>query len=80
MSDQFADARKMPQSKLNPGNSASTGSQDAAADYVWTGWGRPGRCLPVDGESVGSYECAFCEREITRDMTLEQADAPCRKA
>lgn len=48
-----------------------------ATDYVWAGWGRPGRCLPVDAERVGEYERAFCERVITRDMTLEQADAPC---
>jgi hypothetical protein len=47
---------------------------DPAADYVWAGWGRPGRCLPVDAERVGEYECAWCERPITRDM---DPDAPC---
>jgi hypothetical protein len=45
------------------------------AEYTWTGWGRPGKCTPIPGEALVTFECLHCERIITAESDPEQ-DCP----
>lgn len=40
--------------------------------YIWTGWGRPGKCVPIPGEALGTFECLHCERIITLASNPEE--------
>lgn len=43
--------------------------------YTWIGWGRPGKCVPIPGEAIGTFECLSCERLITPESNPEE-DCP----
>ena len=38
-----------------------------STEYTWIGWGRPGKCTPIPGEALATFECLHCERIITAE-------------
>jgi hypothetical protein len=42
-------------------------------EYTWIGWGRDGKCIPIPGEALATFECVHCERIITAESDPEQA-------
>ena len=44
-------------------------------EYTWTGWARPGKCIPIPSDRLAEFECVHCERIITPESDPEQ-DCP----